>query len=122
MKFGTVVLQPILNRNRKKNLNFILMTSLTSCLKIIDKMAYWRRLKKGHHEILIFFDFFFTILFMTIKGTSIQYFMQFGAFVMFLLRLIFLEFPLSSAKVAGVTGGAGTFFFFFSIFRTGIEF
>ena len=39
--------------------------------------------------------------------------MEFGAFVMFLLRLIFLEFPLSSAKVAGVTGGAGAFFFFF---------
>ena len=58
MKFGTVVLQPILNRNMKKKLNFILMTSLTSCLKIIDKTAYWRRLKKGHHEILIFFDFF----------------------------------------------------------------
>ena len=32
--------------------------------------------------------------------------MQFGAFFMFLLRLIFLDFPLSSAKVAGVTGGA----------------
>ena len=51
MKFGTVVLQPILNRNMKKKLNFILMTSLTSCLKIIDKIAYQRRLKKGHHEI-----------------------------------------------------------------------
>ena len=61
MKFGTVVLQPILNRNMKRNLNFILMTSLTSCLKIIDKMAYRRCLKKGHHEILIFFDFFFYI-------------------------------------------------------------
>ena len=30
--------------------------------------------------------------------------MQFGAFFMFLFRFIFLEFPLSSAKVAGVTG------------------
>ena len=39
--------------------------------------------------------------------------MQFGAFFMFLLRLIFLEFPLSSAKVAGVTGGARIFLFFF---------
>ena len=35
--------------------------------------------------------------------------MQFGAFFMFL----FLEFPLSSAKVAGVTGGAGTLKIFF---------
>ena len=39
--------------------------------------------------------------------------MQFGAFFMFLLRLIFLEFPLSSAKVAGVTGGVGIFYFIF---------
>ena len=45
-----------------------------------------------------------------------QNFMQFGAFFMFLLRLIFLEFPLSSAKVAGVTGGVGTFLFFFYYF------
>ena len=59
MKFGTVVLQPILNENMKKNVNFILMTSLTSCLKIIYKMAYRRRLKKGHHEILFFLIFFF---------------------------------------------------------------
>ena len=47
--------------------------------------------------------------------------MQFEAFLMFLLRLTFLEFPLSSAKVAGVTGGA-RIFLFFSILRTGIEF
>ena len=49
--------------------------------------------------------------------------MQFEAFFMFLLKLIFLDFLLSSAKVAGVTGGAGTiFFFYFPDFRTGIEF
>ena len=39
--------------------------------------------------------------------------MQFGAFFMFLLRFVFLEFPLSSVKVAGVTGGAGIFLLFF---------
>ena len=39
--------------------------------------------------------------------------MQFGAFFMFLLRLIFLEFSLSSAKVADVTGEARISLFFF---------
>ena len=38
--------------------------------------------------------------------------MQFRAFFMFKLRLTLLEFPPSSAKVAGVTGGARIFFYF----------
>ena len=75
-------------------------------------MAYRRRLKRCHHKILIYFYICFYNSICCYR-TSIQNFMQFGAFFMFLLRLIFLEFPLSSAKVAGMTGGARIFLFFF---------